>query len=125
MDTKQVGERLVELCREGKNMDAIAELYSPDITSVEAGGGDENMPREMHGIDAIRGKNQWWYENHEVHSGSAEGPYPHDDRFAVKFSYDVTAKSGPMAGNRFTMNEVALYTVKDGKIVREEFFYAM
>jgi len=26
---------------------------------------------------------------------------------------------------RFTMEEMALYTVKDGKIVREEFFYTM
>jgi ketosteroid isomerase-like protein len=125
MDTKQVGDRLVALCREGKNIDAISELYSPDITSVEAMGGDGTMSREMNGLDAVRGKNQWWYENHEVHSANTDGPYPHDDRFAVKFSYDITAKSGPMAGNRFTMNEVALYTVKDGKIVREEFFYAM
>jgi len=30
-----------------------------------------------------------------------------------------------MAGKRFTMDEAGLYTVKDGKIVHEEFFYHM
>jgi ketosteroid isomerase-like protein len=43
----------------------------------------------------------------------------------VRFKFDVTAKSGPMAGKRFVMDEAALYTVKDGKVVHEEFFYSM
>ena len=124
MDSKTVGEKLVALCKEGKNMEAIETLYSPEIVSIEAmEGGD--MPSEMSGIGAIKGKNEWWYANHEVHSGSVEGPFPHRDRFAVKFGYEVTAKSGPMQGQRFKMEEVGLYTVKNGKIVREEFFYAM
>ncbi len=124
MDTKQVGKKLVELCNQGKNMEAIDSLYSKDVVSVEASG-NEQMPREMRGIDEIRGKNQWWYDNHEVHGGKAEGPFPHEDRFAVKFHYDVTAKNGPMKGKRFQMDEVGIYTVKNGKIVREEFFYDM
>ncbi len=30
-----------------------------------------------------------------------------------------------MAGKRMNLDEAALYTVKDGKIVQEEFFYDM
>lgn len=30
-----------------------------------------------------------------------------------------------MAGRRMQMEEVCLYTIKEGKIVREEFFYGM
>ena len=33
---------------------------------------------------------------------------------------DVTQRE---SGNRIKMDEVALYTVKDGKIVEERFFY--
>ena len=124
MDTKQIGKTLVDLCNQGKNMDAIDSLYSKDVVSVEAIGSPE-MPREAKGIDKIRAKNRRWYENNEVHNGKAEGPFPHEERFAVKFAYDVTPKEGPMKGKRFQMNEVGLYTVKDGKIVREEFFYDM
>jgi hypothetical protein len=124
MDTKQVGEKLVSLCQKGRNLDAIESLYSPDIVSVEAMGSPE-VPAELRGIDKIRGKNKWWMENHEVHSSKVDGPFPHNDRFAVKFSYEVTPKTGPMKGKRFGMDEVGIYTVKNGKIVREEFFYSM
>jgi len=123
MDTKQVGDKLVELCKQGKNLEAVDTLYSPDIVSVEAMAMDP-MPAEMRGIDAIRGKNQWWFDNHEIHSASAVGPMTNHDKFAVLFDYDVTSNApGPMQGQRMKMQEVGLYTVKDGKIVREEFYY--
>jgi ketosteroid isomerase-like protein len=122
MDTKKVGKKLVDLCKAGKNIDAINTLYSPDIVSIEAMGSKE-MPAQMKGIDAIRGKNQWWVENNEVHSAEVRGPFPNEDRFAVHFHYDTTPKSGPMKGKRTSMDEVGVYTVKNGKIVREEFFY--
>ncbi|HVT04937.1 MAG TPA: nuclear transport factor 2 family protein [Thermoanaerobaculia bacterium] len=123
MDIKQVGDKLVELCKQGKHLEAIDAIYDKNIVSVEAMSGGPDMPAEMHGIDAIRGKNEWWLANHEVHSGDAKGPYVNGDRFAVDFNFDITPKVGPMEGKRHTMQEVALYTVKDGKIVREEFFY--
>ena len=123
-DTKAVGEKLVKFCRSGLNLDAIGSLYSPDIVSVEAMGSAE-MPAEMRGIEKIRGKNEWWLKNNEVHSSSADGPFPNQDRFAVIFDYDTTAKDGQMKGKRMKFHEVGLYTVKDGKIVREEFYYDM
>ena len=118
--TSAVADELVAFCRVGKNMDAINSLYSTDVVSVESMG-NEQMPREMKGIDAIRGKNQWWGENNEVHSANIEGPFVgNDDKFAVYYNYDVTSKP---SGKRNNMEEMALYTVKDGKIVREQFFY--
>lgn len=119
MDTKTVGAKLVELCRAGKNLEAVDTLYGENIVSVEARG-DETMPAEMSGIDAIRGKNQWWLENNEVHAAAVEGPMVNGDRFSVIYDYDVTSKQ---TGERIRMKEVALYTVDGGKIVREEFFY--
>jgi ketosteroid isomerase-like protein len=123
-DTLAVGKKLVELCRQGKNIEAINTLYSPDIVSVEAIGGP-SMPARMEGLAAIKGKNEWWLENHEIHHAEVEGPWPHGDRFIVRFKFDVTAKAGPMAGKRMTLDETGLYTVKDGKIAQEEFFYDM
>jgi ketosteroid isomerase-like protein len=119
--TREVGTRLVELCKQGKNEEAVEALYSPDIVSVEAGAPPGDSP-ERRGLAAIREKGVWWTTNHVVHSATVHGPYPHGDRFAVHFTYDITAKH--MGDARITMDEVALYTVKDGKIVREEFFYS-
>lgn len=123
-ETLAVAKKLVDLCREGKNMEAVDELYSPNIVSIEAMG-SPSMPARMEGIEAIRGKNDWWLKNHEIHSAEAEGPWPHGDRFIVRFKYDITGKAGPMAGKRMTLDETALYTVKGGKVTQEEFFYHM
>jgi len=126
MDTMAVGQKLVELCQQGKNMEAVEALYDPKIVSIEVeSAGDETMPARMEGIDAIRKKGEWWYENHEVHGGSVTGPFPHGDRFIVLFNYEITPKTGPMAGKRMTLEEAGLYTVRNGKIVQEEFFYHM
>jgi ketosteroid isomerase-like protein len=122
--TFDVGQKLVSLCTQGKNLEAVETLYAPNVESVEVHGMPE-FPAHMKGIDAVRRKNQWWIDNHEMHGGEAMGPWPHGDRFIVHFRFDVTAKTGPMAGKRMKMEEAGLYTVRDGKIVREEFFYHM
>jgi len=123
-NTLAIVKQLVELCRLGKNIEAMETLYAPNIVSIEAMGGPD-MPAGMEGIDALRAKSQWWYDNNEVHSGTTESPWPHGDRFIVRFNYEVTAKIGPMKGQRMDIEEAALYTVAGGKIVKEEFFYSM
>ena len=124
MTTQEVANQLVALCRAGKNLEAIEALLSADVVSVEATG-NEAMPAVMNGRDAIRGKNEWWLNNHKIHSSKVKGPYPNGDRFAVIFDFDVTPTAGPMTGKRMRMEEVAVYTVTDGKVAREEFFYDM
>ena len=117
--TTAIAQELVTLCRAGRNLEAIDKLYSPKVVSVEPVS-MENMPAEMTGLDAIRVKNEWWFANNEVHSSEATGPFVGEGQFAVKYSFDVTSKP---TGQRVQMEEMALYTVKDGKIVREQFFY--
>ena len=94
-------------------------LFAGDIVSIESMG-DEEMPKEMKGIDAVRQKNQWWSENNQVHSASVDGPYLADGKFAVYYNFDVTFTP---TGQRNKMEEVALYSVSNGKVVREQFFY--
>ena len=121
MTVLEIGNKLVELSKQGKNLEAIQTLYSPNIVSVEAMSTPE-MPAEMRGMEAILGKNKWWFDNHTVHSASCEGPFPHGDRFIVRFSFDITNKP---TQRRMQMDEMGLYTVEGGKIVREEYFYNM
>ena len=117
-----VGKKLVELCQQGKHREAMEQLYSPNIVSIEAQTMGQ-VPARVEGIEAVRAKADWWEKNHQVHSAEAQGPWPHGDKFIVHFAFEVTSKVGPMAGKRMKMDEAALYTVKDGKIVQEEFFY--
>ncbi len=121
MTSKEIGQRLVDLCKAGKNHEAITTLYSDDIVSVEAGGPPGQSP-ETRGLSACLAKSAAWAEVTEIHSMKVEGPYPHGDRFAVIFEMDITRRP---ENQRFTMKEVALYTVQHDKIVREEFFYSV
>jgi ketosteroid isomerase-like protein len=117
----KTAEALVAHCRNGTEAEGLNTLYHPDCVSVEAmgmGGG----PREFSGLDAIRGKHDYWNATNEVTGGSVDGPFPHgDDRFAVIFDMSGREKA---TGKEFAMREVAVYHVDPaGKITREEFFY--
>jgi hypothetical protein len=117
-----VGTKLVSLCNAGKTMEVLETLYARDIVSIEPHGMPD-MPARMEGIDKIQGKTKWWYDNHTVHHFKATGPFPHGDRFIVLFDVDITPKAGKMAGKRVKFSEAGLYTVKNGKVAQEEFFY--
>jgi hypothetical protein len=121
MTTQEVAATLVKLCSAGQFAEATEALYSPDIVSMEAGA-PPGGSRESKGIAAVKAKGEWWTANHEVHSATVEGPLVAGAYFAVTFKLDVTFKP---ESRRFTMEEVAVYKVVDGKIVYEEFFYSM
>ncbi len=121
MSAMEIGTKMVALCREGKYEESVSTLYGDDIESVEAVA-MEGMDQVMKGIEAVRGKNKWWIENHEVHSQEIDGPWPHGDRFAVRFKFDVTNKP---SGQRMQMDEIGVYTVSGDRIVKEEFFYSV
>lgn len=118
--TLEIGRQLVSLCREGKSELALETLYDEHIVSEEAEGSDA-LPARMEGLAAVRGKNEWWYGNHELHETTAEGPFvgPDPDRFAVVFDVDVTFEP---TGERQRMSEIGIYTVAGGRIVHEAFW---
>ena len=117
MTTEEVAKALVAHCEAGTEAEGLETLYHPEAESVEA-----MVPPGMDpvttGIDGIKGKHAWWYENFEVHEASTDGPYVNGDRFSVIFEIDATEKA---SGRRMPMKEVGLYEVRGGKIVREEF----
>ncbi len=120
MSAVEIGTKLVTLCNAGKSMEAVESLYSEKIVSIEAQAG-EALPQRMEGIDAVRGKSEWWYDNNDVHSMAATGPFcgHRDNQFVVKFDLDAT----PKGGERMQMVELGIYTVDGGKIVQEEFLF--
>jgi len=102
-------------------MDAVKSLYADDVVSVEAMAMPGNS-REVTGLQAVIGKGEAFMAEHEVHDLKVEGPLAAGSHFCVRFTLDVTGKS---SGQRMVMDELGVYTVRDGKVVREEFFYSM
>ena len=116
MTTVEIAKDLVALCAEGKFDEAGEKYWADDVVSREAMDGP--MAR-IQGKDAARGKGEWWVNAHEIHTSEVGGPYVNGDQFIVRFTMDLTVKE---TGQRMKMDEMGLYTVRDGKIVEESFF---
>ncbi|MDW4496869.1 nuclear transport factor 2 family protein [Sulfitobacter sp. D35] len=123
MDLKEIATELVKGCREDRTTENLDKLYAEDAVSVEAFAMEGGNDREARGRDAIRAKHEWWENAMEVDSAETSDPMLHgDDRFAVTFAFKGREKE---SGREIDMKEVGVYHVKDGKIVREEFFYTV
>ncbi len=116
MSTQEIANAFTALCAEGKFEEAGHAYWSNDVVSIEAMDGPM---AKVTGRAAVEAKGAWWYANNEIHSVKVEGPYVHGDQFTVRFTMDVTPKDG----QRTSMDEHGLYTLQDGKIVEERFFY--
>ena len=118
MTTQEVANRLVSLCREGKHEQVVKELYAPNIVSIEP----EGTPnRIVEGLEAIIAKGEQFDSRIEkVNSSFISDPVVADNFFSCSMLMNVNMKGVPVPVD---MNEVCLYTVNDGKIVQEQFFY--
>jgi ketosteroid isomerase-like protein len=124
MELMETASALVAGCRDGRDTENLDTLYAPDAVSVEAVEmAEAGKGRETHGIDGIRAKHEWWNSTMEMLGGQISDPMPHgEDRFAVIFRMKAKDKA---SGHVMDMEEVGIYTVANGKITREEFYYAM
>ncbi len=117
MTTQEIANRLVELCRTGQNEQAYKELFSQDAVAIEP---DIAPVKETKGLEALLQKNQAFGDMIETyHSGTVSEPVVAGNFFSLAMSMDVTFKGSP----RHIEEEVCLYEVKDGKIIKEQFFF--
>jgi len=120
MNTEAVAKRLVELCRQGKYEEAQNELYSNDAVSIEMEGLPPGSIANAKGLEAIREKGRQFNAGIEaVHGGSVGDPIITGNWFSLVMTMDATFKGR----GRVNMEEICVYQVRDGKIVREQFFY--
>lgn len=117
MTPAETAAAFTDMLKSGDHEGAAARFNADDIVSIE--NMDGPMAR-VEGAQAVKAKSEWWYSAHEVHSAESHGPYINGEQFIVRFDMDVTVKE---TGLRTQMSEAGLYTVRDGKIVEERFFY--
>ena len=116
--TQEVANRLNELFKENKWKEAQEELFSQDAESIEPA--TFARIQTVEGLDNIKKKGEEFNAMvEEMHGGWVSEPIVAGNFIAVAMGMDATMKGA----GRMKMDEIALYEVKDGKIVREEFFY--
>ena len=119
MTTQEIASKWKEYCQTGQWDKAQQELYATDAVSIEMEGA-EGFPQKVVGLDAINEKGKHW-ENmiEDFHGLEIEGPIISGNHFTASMKMDITMKGQP----RRVDEEVAVFKVKDGKIVSEQFFY--
>ena len=116
--TTEVAARFNELAKEGKYDQIQDELYADNAVSVEP----PTSPgmQSVEGLAAIKEKGKQFNEMvEEMHDGYATDPVVAGNHFSVAMGMDVTMKGQ----GRSRMDEIAIYEVKDGKMIKEQFFY--
>ena len=118
MTTTDVANRFNELSSLGQWDQIQNELFADNAVSIEPA----SSPglKTVEGIAAIRQKGKQFGEMvEEMHGGYSNQPQVAGNHFAIAMGMDVTMKGQ----GRMKMDEIAVYEVKDGKIVKEQFFY--
>ena len=120
MTTQEVANRFSELAKTNR-WDLIQdELYSDNAESIEPPHAAAMGMTNVKGLDAIKKKGEQFNEMvEEVHDGRTSEPVVGGRYFSVAMMIDATMKGA----GRQKMDEIAVYEVKDGKIVKEEFFF--
>lgn len=117
MTTQQVADRFYKLAKEDQFEQILHELYSSEAKTVEP---DDAPWESVNGLDKIMEKFRDW--NHSIavfHDGEVTKPLVAGNYFTCTLKMDITRKDD----SRMVFEEVAVYEVKDGKIVTDHFFY--
>ena len=118
MTTQEVANRFNELAQTGQWEQIHSELFADNAVSVEPPA-SQGM-QSVEGLPAIKEKGKRFSEMvEEMHGGYSTPPVVGGRFFSVAMGMDCTMKGM----GRQKMDEIAVYEVKDGKIVKEQFFY--
>ena len=120
MTTKDVANRFNELAQTGQWDKVQEELYADNAVSIEPAHAAAMGMGNAEGIEAIKQKGKAFNEMvEEMHGGYSTEPVVAGNHFSVAMGMDITMKGM----GRSKMDEIAVYEVKDGKIVKEQFFF--
>lgn len=116
--TADVAAGFAALWQAGEFRAAGERYWATDVVSIEPHGLPEGSDSVCRGIDAVRTRNLGWLATHGVEDLSIDGPFVTGDHFAL-FADMLIAH----AGRRTPHSRIAVFKVRDGRIIEERFFY--
>jgi hypothetical protein len=120
MTTQEVANRFNELAQTGQWAEVQKELYADNCVSIEPAHAAAMGMGNAEGMDAIRKKGEAFGAMvEEMHGGYTSAPVVGGNFFSVAMGMDVTMKGA----GRMKMDEICVYEVNDGKIIKEQFFF--
>jgi len=121
MTTQEVAARYRELMSERKFIEVQDTLYQEDVVCQEPEkAASMGMPVFTNGREAVKAKGVARRAMIEaIHSYTCSDPIVAGEFFSVVLKQEVTFKGKP----RTTLEEIGVFHIKDGEVVKEQFFY--
>jgi len=117
-DVASVAANFVALWRSGDFRAAGERYWAEDVVSIEPHDLPDGTAAVCRGIEAVRAKSLRWLATHGIEDLSLDGPFVTGNRFAV-FADMLIAH----AGKRIPHSQIAVFAVRDGRIIEERHFY--
>jgi SnoaL-like domain len=111
----EVVSRYVSLLRRGELAGALT-LLAPDVVRTAPLEGT----RPLEGIEAIMANGRRQTAGYQIRGVEIDGPYPHAERFAVRFAFDEVHIP---TGTTGVTEKMSVYAVRDSAIVSEDVYY--
>jgi hypothetical protein len=121
MTTQEVAARYRDLMSERKFIEVQDTLYHEDVVCQEPEkAASMGMPVFTNGREAVKAKGVARRATIEtIHSYTCSEPIVAGEFFSAALKQEVTFKGKP----RLTLEEIGVFHVRDGKVVKEQFFY--
>jgi 16S rRNA A1518/A1519 N6-dimethyltransferase RsmA/KsgA/DIM1 with predicted DNA glycosylase/AP lyase activity len=113
----EIAYRLVELLKEKKFLETQQELFDQDVISQEP---EEAKSRSVNGLESVLLKESNFLKNIKLwRNFEVSEPIISKDFFSIRMFTEVVL----MNDREVSIDEIIVYEVRDGKIVKEQFFY--
>ncbi len=119
-DLDNLAHDFSSLIRSGQLVLAAEKYWAEDVISIEPVIRPQRTPAIATGFRAARTKLTRWLKNNEMEELAVDGPFITGNHFALFIDMLVIRRA---TGQREPFSEIAIYTVRHGKIIEERYFY--
>lgn len=117
MNINEIANRLVELLKEKKFIETQKELFDEHIVNQEP---EEAQSRSVSGLESVLLKESNFLKNIKTWKNfEVSEPIISKDFFSIRMFTEVVLVND----REVSIDEIIVYEVRNGKIVKEQFFY--
>tara|TARA_R110001599_G_scaffold164308_1_gene353726 strand:- start:21851 stop:22219 length:369 start_codon:yes stop_codon:yes gene_type:complete len=116
----EIARDYAALMAAGESLAAAEKYWASDIVAFEPATSGSGDPYTANGKPAALARLTRWLAANAMSELLIDGPFITGDQFALFIDMEITRRA---TGKREPFSEIATYTVREGQIVEERFFY--
>lgn len=116
----EVADEFAALMAAGDPQAAALKYWAQDISILKPATMQETQPQTVTGFTAAQKRLENWLRGKAMEDVLVDGPFITGGDFALFIDMDIIDKA---TGARAPFSEIAIYTVREGKITKERHFH--